>query len=480
MAPLSEPGRPSSAFALGLLCAVVLVGACPTQGGVNVWTSYGPEGGRVSALAVDPMTPRTLYAGTGAGVFKSTDGGGTWNAANTGQPLNKNLTVTSLAIDPTTPSTLYAAGSGGVFKSTNGGDTWNVALSDSRYVTTLAIDPITPSTLYAWERKCGLEGCGGILYTSTDGASFWRASPIAFPPIVALAIDPTSPTTLYAGSELGVSKSTDGGKTWSVFVPVLPTDDLSGVNALAIDPITPTTLYSGTGYPDFGTGRGVFKSTDGGGTWNGVSAGLPSVVVHALAIDPTAPTTLYAGTDGGAFRSTDGGGMWSALNTGLTNLDVRALALDPHTPSRLYAGTRGGGVFAIDQVSACVGDCDGTGTVVINELVLGVNIVLGRQPASACLAFANAQGLVDIAQLILGVNNAMNGCVADSACDDHNPCTVDHFVSGETCQHTLPVLPCTDGPAAAPMYVGVWTDDTAERHIFRDQDFAALRATWES
>jgi len=159
---------------------------------------------------------------------------------------------------------------------------------------------------------------------------------------------------------------------------------------------------------------------------------------------------------------------------------VHALAVDPMTTSTLYAGTDGGGVFAIDQVSSCVGDCDGTGTVVINELVLGVNIVLGHQPASACLAFANSLGVVGIAQIIQGVNNAMNGCVPDSACDDHNPCTVDRFVSGGTCQHTLPVLPCTIGPPAAPMYAGVWTDDTAERHIFRDQDVDTLRATWGS
>jgi ELWxxDGT repeat protein len=73
-----------------------------------------------------------------------------------------------------------------------------------------------------------------------------------------------------------------------------------------------------------------------------------------------------------------------------------------------------------------------------------------------------------------------DGCVPDSACDDDNPCTADRFVSGGSCQNTLPVLPCSNGPAAAPMYAGVWTDDNAERRIFHDQDVVALRATWES
>jgi len=54
------------------------------QSGVNVWTSLGPEGGNIGALAIHPVTPQTLYAGTGGGVFKSTDGGGTWTAMNGG------------------------------------------------------------------------------------------------------------------------------------------------------------------------------------------------------------------------------------------------------------------------------------------------------------------------------------------------------------------------------------------------------------
>ena len=85
---------------------------------VGVWTSAGPYGGRIWALAIDPTTPATLYAGTdGGGVFKSTDAGGTWTSANTGLT---NLNVQALAINPTTPATLYAGTyNGGVFKSTN-------------------------------------------------------------------------------------------------------------------------------------------------------------------------------------------------------------------------------------------------------------------------------------------------------------------------------------------------------------------------
>ena len=74
--------------------------------GAGVWTTHGPEGGSVPALAIDPKTPSTLYAGTAcAGVFKSTDGGAHWNAINTGL---HGVNVRALAIDPLTPATLYA------------------------------------------------------------------------------------------------------------------------------------------------------------------------------------------------------------------------------------------------------------------------------------------------------------------------------------------------------------------------------------
>jgi hypothetical protein len=82
--------------------------------GVNVWTSIGPEGGHIHALAIDPVTPTTLYAGTnGGGVFKSTNGGGNWNTFNSGLT---NYDIQALAINPATPSILYAGTNGsGVF-----------------------------------------------------------------------------------------------------------------------------------------------------------------------------------------------------------------------------------------------------------------------------------------------------------------------------------------------------------------------------
>jgi len=118
------------------------------------------------ALAIDPTTPATLYAGTEGGVFKSTDGGGNWSAVNTGLPLYTSFYT--LAIDPTTPATLYAGTSGGgVFKSTNGGGSWsavNTGLT-ATYVRALAIHPTTPATLYA-----GTEGGVFAIHQRLDAA----------------------------------------------------------------------------------------------------------------------------------------------------------------------------------------------------------------------------------------------------------------------------------------------------------------------
>jgi len=122
------------------------------------------------ALAIDPETPTTLYAGTGcSGVFKSLDGGDSWSAVNTG--LTSTF-VTALAINPTTPATLYAgATGGGVFRSLNGGGSWsavNTGLPPDRSVDALAINPTTPTTVYA--------GTQSGVFRSLNGGDSWQAT----------------------------------------------------------------------------------------------------------------------------------------------------------------------------------------------------------------------------------------------------------------------------------------------------------------
>ncbi len=378
----------------------------------------GPAVAFVRALAIDPTTPRTLYAGTGryfgdgsgiGGVLKSTDGGSIWSASNTG--LLSPVYV--LAVDPTTPSTLFAGTrdsvgrTGGVYKSTDRGSTWgavNTGLPATEIsVEALAIDPTTPGTLYVGVRP------GGV-FKSTDGGSTWGAVNTGLPTteisVTALAIDPSAPDTLYAGTAYGdgggVYKSTDGGSTWGPANTGLPTD--IPVLALAVGPTAPSTVYAGTAF------FGVLKSTDGGGTWVGANyADFMDTVISTLAIDPTTPGKLYA-AGGGVYRSTDGGSSWLLFNTGLpSGIHVEALVIDPTTtPSTLYAGAADG-VFSI-QLGGCIGDCGGDGTVTIDELVTGVRIALDTLPLDECPSLDAGDDDVTVDELIAGVSNALNGC----------------------------------------------------------------------
>jgi photosystem II stability/assembly factor-like uncharacterized protein len=253
------------------------------------------------------------------------------------------------------------------------------------------------------------------VFKSTNGGGSWNAAANTGLTVrrgfTVLAIEATTPTTLYAGQTGdGVFESTDGGNTWSAANTGLP--DHTSVSALAIDPLTPSTLYAGGTIP---FAADVFKSTDAGATWSAtglLNGGVYAGRVHALAIDPITCRTLYVGTDSGVFKSTHAGATWNALNAGLTNTHVVALAIDPTTPDTLYAGTGGGGVFSIQQVALCTGDCNASGSVTVDELITLVNIALGNAQPAACVNGVPGGAAVDIALIIQAVNSALNGCGA--------------------------------------------------------------------
>src|SRR6476619_6940392 len=100
-----------SLFSILIFLLLGPIGSGVASAGVNTWTTHGPEGGIIYALAIDPATPATLYAGTdSAGVYKTINGGASWTAVNAGLT---NTTVLALAINPSTPATLYAGTFGG-------------------------------------------------------------------------------------------------------------------------------------------------------------------------------------------------------------------------------------------------------------------------------------------------------------------------------------------------------------------------------
>jgi hypothetical protein len=243
----------------------------------------------MTALALDPVRPATLYVGTAFGLYRTRDAGQTWTASNTGL---KGEDILALAADPQTEGTVYVGTVGhGVFKSTDGADNWSPT------------------------------GLGGT--TSVE----------------CLAIDPATPATLYAGTKDGPQRSDDGGATWTKVALV------ASIQTLAIDPVTPTTVYAGL------KSGGIFKSTDRGASWLPASGGLTLPSVAAIAIDPTQPATLYAGTASGVLASNNGAASWTPANTGFptdgtgSGTNVTTLVLDPLTGAVAYAGTDGDAVF---------------------------------------------------------------------------------------------------------------------------------------
>jgi photosystem II stability/assembly factor-like uncharacterized protein len=319
-----------------------------TTNGGKSWIESGnglPYPIVVHALAIDPVTPSTVYAGTGGdGVYRSLDGGATWSPANEGMG---DVSIQSLAIDPQDPLTLYAGrdqyvdpqGSG-LYKTTDGGATWihidDQLLRHFSVIFDIVVDPVTPSTLYASTQDPDSYAPGGVL-KSTDGGETWvTASTGLFDLYVAdLSIDPSAPGTLYAAGNAGVFKTTDGAATWTPnSVGMLGTEVIS----LATDPADPSAVYAGT------TTAGVFRSTSNGRRWSPARSGLSATwPIQALAVDPFAPATVYAGTQGGGvYKTSDAGTTWSLTSSGLRDRNVLALALDPVAEGVAYAGTLDG------------------------------------------------------------------------------------------------------------------------------------------
>jgi photosystem II stability/assembly factor-like uncharacterized protein len=155
--------------------------------------------------------------------------------------------------------------------------------------------------------------------------------------VTALAVDPTDPQTAYVASlYAGIFRTRDGGATWQAVNQGLQS---FFIYALVLDPLQPTTLYAGT------QGMFVWKSLDRGDHWESQfvyprSGGAESLV-NELAVDPVNYGTVYAATNDGVWKTTDGGCSWHASNNGLPMqaLDTLTISIDPTNPSILYLGT---------------------------------------------------------------------------------------------------------------------------------------------
>jgi photosystem II stability/assembly factor-like uncharacterized protein len=304
-------------------------------------SACGKQSDTIVSIALHPTNPRIFYAATNESVYKTRDGGLTWERMATDLSTYR---VLFLALDPQHPATVYAGTMmDAVYKSPDGGQHWmpyNAGLKEHiSVVNQLIFDPRDSEKIYAATTV-------GVFYTS-DGGRDWNERMAGMKEVhivVAIALDPKRPNILYAGTTGGAYRSLDGGNTWKkvnnglVPVEILDASMALGVNTLVVDPVTTEVIYAGTT-------RGLFKSTNGAESWTRIGRSMEDQYVSSLVIDPAAPHTLYAGGRAGIQKSTDGGETWQSMNRGLETLNIRVIAMSPLDPQTLYAGTNGSGLY---------------------------------------------------------------------------------------------------------------------------------------
>ena len=275
--------------------------------------------GRITDLEAHPTNNRIIYAGTaGGGVWKSNDGGATFNPIFDEHPQSIGV----VAVDPNDPDKVVWVGTGetwtrnstsvgdGLYKSVDGGTNWKkIGFSNSERISSIEINPNNSDEIYV--------GVLGSLYKDSD--------------------------------ERGVYKTTDGGTTWN---KILYFDAKTGCSDLIMDPKDPNTLYAamwefrrtGWSFNSGGDNSALYKSTDGGKTWNKIHNGFPKGKLgrFAIAVAPSNSNILYSvvesekNEDKGLYRSDDAGKSWTHLNNDF-GLVVRPfyfsrIVVDPRDP----------------------------------------------------------------------------------------------------------------------------------------------------
>jgi len=330
--------------------ATLYVGAWKDSDNGGLWISHDAghtwmepaafKGKAVHALVQAPSNPRVLIAGTLEGVFRSSNGGGTWEQISPSGSREIHE-VESLAIDPRNPEIVYAGTWHLPWKTADGGKTWHnirQGLIVDSDVFSIIVDPERPKIVY-------LSACSGI-YKSLNGGQFFRkiqGIPSEARRTRSLMQDPEKREVVYAGTTEGLYKSLNGGGS---FRRMTGADVV--VNDVYVDPADSNRVMLAT---DRG---GVLTSDDGGVTFKPSNRGISERKVAALLVDSNDPERLYAGvvndkSYGGVFRSTDAGAHWEQLGAGLDGRDIFALAQTKD--GSVVAGTAHG-IFVLDQAKA--------------------------------------------------------------------------------------------------------------------------------
>ena len=354
-----------------------------TNGGenwVNVSDGYFKTGS-VGAVAVAPSDANVVYAGMGEtcirgnmsagdGVYKSTDGGKTWEHIG----LGETHFIGEIVVHPDNADVLWVAALGhafgtdgneerGVFKSTDGGETWQKVLYHNRHAgaVDIEIDPVNPRILYAslweayrnpWEMSSGGEGSG--LYKSTDGGKTWEniskrpGLPKGLLGKIGVAISPANNDRVWAIIENengGVFRSDDGGKTWSR----INSDRSLRQRAwyythIVADPQNEDVVYV--------LNVGFYKSSDGGKSYERIDT--PHGDHHDLWIASNDPSRMIVADDGGGQVSFNGARSWSSYYKYATAQFYQVI-LDNQFPYWIYGAQQDNSTVAIKSRTAGYG-----------------------------------------------------------------------------------------------------------------------------
>ncbi|MEM7454360.1 MAG: hypothetical protein AAF456_08385 [Planctomycetota bacterium] len=360
--------------------------AAQRSGGiVPAWLQRGPNNiqGRVTDLAVDPRDDDVCYIGAAeGGVFRTIDGGSTWVPVFDDQP---SMSMGAVALDPLNPDIVYA-GTGepntsadsypgtGIYKSLDQGTTWNhIGLDDSATIARIVIHPTNTDIIHVavMGNVWSATNDRGV-YRSTDGGLTWTN--VLFVNDITGCADivqrPDNPDVLFAamweryrnpqeritgGLGCGVYKSIDGGLTWALQANGLPAPSVDngriGLAMCASNPDVMCTIHTQTAGPF----DALYRTTDGGDTWVQTNDGDLSNMYSSFGwyfgnvrIDPLDEDIIYA-LGQRFYRSTDGGDTWD--NIGGMHVDHHAFGFGVAAGSKRYCGNDGGVYTSTDGVN---------------------------------------------------------------------------------------------------------------------------------